>query len=275
MSEQLATTRMVLEARLEHARHVRRVAGGRTTLGNLGRLCPRPARSWRSERKQHGEHEHEAMHDHQRHFGMRYIERQRLGRRETTSEQTMTRPSSPPIDPAVAARLVADHRAFLAFVERRVESRAIAEDILQEAFVRGLERGGQVRDEESAHAWFYRVLRNAIIDYHRRHGTASRGLDALASELEGQVSPPPDVHDVVCQCITGLTDALKPEYAEALRRIEVEGVAVKDYGAELGITASNAAVRVFRARKALREHVMRSCGTCAEHGCIDCTCRSV
>jgi RNA polymerase sigma factor (sigma-70 family) len=178
------------------------------------------------------------------------------------------------LDPAVAERLVADHRAFLAFVERRVGSRAIAEDILQEAFVRGIERGGQIRDEETAKAWFFRVLRNAIIDYHRRHGTTSRGLEALANELDEQVQPPPDVQDVVCRCITGLTDALKPEYAQALRRIEVEGVAVKDYGAELGITANNAAVRVFRARKALREHVMRSCGTCAEHGCIDCTCRS-
>jgi RNA polymerase sigma-70 factor (ECF subfamily) len=174
--------------------------------------------------------------------------------------------------PAVVERLVADHRAFLAFVERRVESRAIAEDILQEAFVRGLERGGQVRDEESAKAWFYRVLRNAVIDHHRRHGTASRGLEVFASELEGQELPSPDVQDMVCQCITGLTEALKPEYAEALRRIEIEGLAVKDYGAQVGITASNAAVRVFRARKALREHVMRACGTCAEHGCIDCTC---
>lgn len=184
----------------------------------------------------------------------------------------MSHEPSAALDPAVAQRLVADHRAFLAFVERRVESRAIAEDILQEAFVRGIERGSQIRDEESATAWFYRVLRNAIIDHHRRHGTASRGLEALANELDEQVLPPPDVQDLVCRCITGLTDALKPEYAEALRRIEIEGVAVKDYGAEIGITANNAAVRVYRARKALREHVIRSCGTCAEHGCIDCTC---
>jgi RNA polymerase sigma factor (sigma-70 family) len=186
----------------------------------------------------------------------------------------MTHEQSSSIAPALVERLVANHRAFLAFVEHRVESRAIAEEILQEAFVRGIERGGQLRDEESATAWFYRVLRNAVIDYHRRHGTASRGLEVLANELEGHVLPSPDIHDVVCRCITGLADALKPEQAEALRRIEIEGVAVKDYAAEIGITANNAAVRVFRARKALREQVIRSCGTCAEHGCLDCTCGS-
>ena len=39
-----------------------------------------------------------------------------------------------------------------------------------------------------------------------------------------------------------------------------------------GLSAANAGVRVFRARDALRRRVMESCGTCAEHGCLDCSC---
>lgn len=62
------------------------------------------------------------------------------------------------------------------------------------------------------------------------------------------------------------------EYADALRRIEVEGVSVKDYADRIGISSSNAGVRVLRAREALRKQVVRSCGTCADHGCLDCTC---
>jgi DNA-directed RNA polymerase specialized sigma24 family protein len=68
---------------------------------------------------------------------------------------------------------------------------------------------------------------------------------------------------------------LKPEYADALRRIDVEGVPVKIYADEAGISANNAGVRVFRARDALRKQVARTCGTCAEHGCLDCTCGSL
>ena len=63
-----------------------------------------------------------------------------------------------------------------------------------------------------------------------------------------------------------------PEYAEALQRIEVEGVSVKDSAAQIGFSAINAGVRVFRAREALRTQVARACGTCADHGCLDCTC---
>ena len=172
----------------------------------------------------------------------------------------------------ILSTLVENHRAFLSFLERRVGSRAEAEDLLQEAFVKGINHGATLRDDESAVAWFYRVLRNAVIDSRRRRGAAGRALEAFGRELEGAATPTPDVKDAVCQCVRTLAATLKPEYAAALRRIDVEGVSVQGYATELGIAPNNAAVRVHRARAALRKQVMASCGTCAEHGCLDCTC---
>lgn len=185
----------------------------------------------------------------------------------------MTEPDTQVRDttPDVAAIFVTKHRDFLAFLERRVGSRAIAEDILQEAFVRGMGRM-DAHSEESVIAWFYRTLRNAAIDHHRRHNAASKAIDAFAAETESRVDP--EMRAAVCHCVSGLADTLKPEYANALKRIEVDGVSVKDYAAEVGISPGNAAIRVFRAREALRGQVKRSCGTCAEHGCLDCTCGS-
>lgn len=174
--------------------------------------------------------------------------------------------------PAALERLVANHREFLAFLQARVGDRALAEDLLQEAFVRGIDRIGSLRSEESARAWFYRLLRNAVIDRRRRDAAEGRRLERLAAEFGEEVEPAPEIEAAVCVCISRLAGTLKPEYAEALRRIEVEGAAVKDYAGEAGITANNAAVRVFRAREALRRQVVRSCGTCAEHGCVACTC---
>lgn len=171
----------------------------------------------------------------------------------------------------VVATLVASHREFLAFVQRRVGGdRALAEDIVQEALVRSVERAGEIR--ESAVGWFYRMLRNAIIDRSRRAAVARHRLDALAAELD--TAPDPELENVVCRCVGELASTLKPEYADALRKIDVDGMAVKDYAAGAGITASNAGVRVFRARAALREQVARACGTCATHGCVDCTCQA-
>lgn len=181
-------------------------------------------------------------------------------------------PVALPMSPALATILVDNHRQFLAFLERRVGDRAIAEDILQDAFVKSIQRGGDVREDSSATAWFYRLLRNAVIDHYRRSGTKSRAIELLSRELEGASVPPADMQDAICGCVTRLARTMKPEYAEALQRIEVEGVAVGDFAAEKGITSGNAAVRVFRARESLRRQVMASCGTCAEHGCLECSC---
>ena len=70
---------------------------------------------------------------------------------------TIEHESANALSPAAIQRLVESHRQFLSFLEKRVKSRAVAEDILQSAFVRGLERGAELRDEESAVAWFYRA----------------------------------------------------------------------------------------------------------------------
>jgi len=176
-----------------------------------------------------------------------------------------------PATPDAVATLVANHRQFLSFLEKRVESREVAEDILQEAFVRGLD-SESLQAAESATAWFYRALRNAIVDHYRRRGTEARVLEQVAAETSDEVQPDVELMDTVCSCIKTLLGALKPEYARALQRVELDDVSVRDYAAEEQMTANAAGVRVFRAREALKRRLIQSCGTCADHGCLDCRC---
>ncbi|MGE0443770.1 MAG: sigma-70 family RNA polymerase sigma factor [Vicinamibacterales bacterium] len=173
---------------------------------------------------------------------------------------------------AVLEPLLANHRAFLDYLTRKVGDRGLAEDILQDAFVKVSARPDQVPDE-GAVPWFYRTLRNAAIDRFRRQATASKALEAFARELETQEHPAADLQAEICACVSRLAATLKPEYADALAAIDVAGTPVKAYAEQKGLSASNAGVRVFRAREALRQRVAQSCGTCAEHGCLNCTCK--
>jgi RNA polymerase sigma factor (sigma-70 family) len=188
-----------------------------------------------------------------------------------TDSEPMGHTGDVPEASAVLDTLVENHRAFLHFLERRVGSRDTAEDLLQEAFGRAVTHVHTLRDGESAVAWFYRLLRNAVIDHYRRNAVAGSALERFASELPESV-PPPELADQICACVSRLAGTLKPEYADALQEIEVKGVSVKDYATAHGLTANNAGVRVFRARQALRAQVAASCGTCADHGCLDCSC---
>jgi RNA polymerase sigma-70 factor (ECF subfamily) len=168
--------------------------------------------------------------------------------------------------------LLQNRSQFLSFIERRVGSRELAEELLQEAYVRGIERGGALQADESARAWFYRLLKNAIVDRHRRSAASGRALEAWATELETAGDPNSVVHDAVCRCVSGLVDTLKPEYQAPLRAIDLDGRELRDFAQESGISPNNAAVRLHRAREALGERVRAMCGACATHGCMNCTC---
>ena len=175
---------------------------------------------------------------------------------------------SPPVE-----TLLENHLAFLRYLERRVGDRALAEDILQDAFAKVVARPEQAPTDEALVPWFYRTLRNAAVDQFRRRGAAGRAYEAFAREIETHETPYTDMEAEICACVSRLAATLKPEYAEALQAIEVTGTPVKTYAEQKGLSSSNAAVRVFRARKALKKRVIESCGTCAEHGCVNCTCK--
>jgi RNA polymerase sigma factor (sigma-70 family) len=179
-----------------------------------------------------------------------------------------------PGTPEVLRVLLDDHARFLSFLERRVGSRDDAEDILQEAFVRSLDRAASLGGSESATTWFYRVLRNAITDHYRRRDSRGRALDRFAAETEVAETPDNGLEAVVCACVLSLLETLKPEYGAAIRRVDLDGTSVRGYAEEAGITPSNAGVRLHRAREALRRQLARSCGTCLTHGCLDCKCRN-
>ena len=186
------------------------------------------------------------------------------------TQSLMVEPDSEDDRARVVNVLVDNHRAFLRFLEKRVGDRALAEDLLQDAFARNLDRVSEVPDEGLV-PWFYRVLRNAAIDRHRRREAEERALAAFTQELES-AQPSPEVHREICACIGRLANTLKPEYAEAIRAVDIDDTPVKAFAEKAGLTTTNAGVRLFRAREALRKQVTASCGTCADHGCVDCSC---
>jgi RNA polymerase sigma factor (sigma-70 family) len=169
--------------------------------------------------------------------------------------------------------LVAQHDRLVGVLKRRTGSAADAEEILQAAYARALERGPPEADDEGLVRWFHRVLRNAWIDHGRSRDAERRALEREAAEREGEAAEPEELRAAVCACLHDVLPALKPEYADLVRQVDLEERQVSDVARSTGITANNASVRLHRARRALKDHLARACGACAAHGCLDCTCR--
>jgi RNA polymerase sigma-70 factor (ECF subfamily) len=168
--------------------------------------------------------------------------------------------------------LVLQRSQFLRFVQRRVDSAASAEDIIQSAYIRAIEQARTLRSEESASAWFYRILRNAVIDHYRHRAAEDRALERWAQDLATAITPDPQTHEIVCECIDEVLLAMKPAYSEILRSVDLADASLDAFAKQAGITAGNAAVRIHRARQALKKQLTMVCGTCAKHGCVNCTC---
>jgi RNA polymerase sigma-70 factor (ECF subfamily) len=168
-------------------------------------------------------------------------------------------------------RIAAHQSKFLSFLSARVEDSAVAEDILQCAYLKAVEHGSEIRDDESTVAWFYRILRNAITDHYRRKAARTNAHEAFAAEASANYES--EVTQTVCACIGDVIRDLKSEYRTAIEQVDLGAATVESFARTQQISANNASVRLHRARKAVAKRLTTVCGACAEHKCLDCTCR--
>ena len=169
------------------------------------------------------------------------------------------------------ADLARMHDRFLQFLRGRVGDAATAEDILQAAYVRAIQHGGELREAESSVAWFYRILRNGVTDHYRHNAACSKAMDQLGTDWKEDYEP--ELQAEACACIQDVIRDLKPEYRAAIEQVDLAGESVESFARARSTTPNNASVRLHRARKAVAKKLTAVCGTCATHKCIDCTCK--
>lgn len=188
-------------------------------------------------------------------------------------DETRTQDRQPEL---LVRRLLGQQPEFLGFLRRRLGSEAVAEDLLQQSLVRAVERYHSLKHDESVVPWFYRILRHAVIDYYRSHEAEARRDDAYLRDLvqagEDQEPAFDELKPSVCACLSRLLPALRPNYAELIRRIDLGGESPQRVAEELNISQNNLTVRLHRARQALKESLEETCGVCTTHGCLHCTC---
>ena len=172
----------------------------------------------------------------------------------------------------VATALLGRRNDFKAFIAARLGNAADAEDVLQNGLVKAIQHAGELKNGEKSVAWFYQILRRAIIDHSRSRGAARKRDDAWASDAGALAVTDREAENQICRCFESLLPALKPAHADLLRRVELQDESVATAARTLGITANNASVTLHRARTELRAKLVDFCGTCADGACLDCDC---
>lgn len=181
------------------------------------------------------------------------------------------------VTPDVLRRLVDRQSEFIRFLSMRVGSNAAAEDILQLGFQRAVENQRDLETHENVVAWFYTVLRNLLIDYHRSNTASDRKHDAFFVELQSSGSheafQDSELGRAICACMAELIETLPKQYEDVLRQVDLEGGQLGDVATRIGTNKGALAVKLHRARQALKKRLEQMCGVCTQHGCLDCSCK--
>jgi len=168
------------------------------------------------------------------------------------------------------ARWVDDHGDMLyRYAVLRVGNRELAEELVQETFLAGLEGLNRFQGQSSMQTWLVGILKHKIMDHFRRVSRArlfdDNDLESVAPDdlndqmgehLHWKANPhllaeEQQLRRVFEQCL----DALPPLLRSTFVLREVDGFAAKNICKELGLSSTNLWVRLYRARLLLRRCV--------------------
>lgn len=173
----------------------------------------------------------------------------------------------------IAPVLIEHQRAFLRFLTRHMGSTDMAEEVLQQFYLRALSKSSDIKKQASVLPWLYRVLGSTLADYYRAQTARQYGEVEYAHLQPTCANECTIAPQAVCTCFYHLIPTLKPEYAVVLQRIDLGGESRAIVAKDLGITRNVVRVRLHRARRALKKILLASCKDCChEHGFMNCEC---
>ena len=126
-----------------------------------------------------------------------------------------------------------------------------AEDAVQSAFIRALERIDQLQQGSPFGPWFYRVLRSTCLNLRRRE--ALRSHDEIPVSAAGGPDPEKDLQQELTRERVVIALGKLPEMQRlAVTLYDLEGYSHQEIAGILGIAVGTSRAHVHHARRALR-----------------------
>lgn len=148
----------------------------------------------------------------------------------------------------------------LAFCHAKVGSSHAAEDLTQEALLRGYQSLSKLADPEKFGCWLHGIALRTCLDWLKRKEHQQVGFGAIGGDedrLEGAVELPLEVlarREQLCSLLAEV-EALPAECREAIMLYYYDDVTYQDIADVLGVSAATVNARLTKARKLLRQRM--------------------
>jgi len=129
-------------------------------------------------------------------------------------------------------------------------------DIMQNVYLKIMLNIDKIEKADNIPGYLVSLTNNAVIDHYRKAKYIEEPVDNIRVDNELVIDQSLQLADC---CLQPMIDALPEIYREALVMSELKGMKLKEYADKVGISLSNAKVRVQRGKEKLKEIILGCC----------------
>jgi len=140
------------------------------------------------------------------------------------------------------------------FIISKVKDIAIADDILQDTFIKIHTKLHTLKDIKKLKSWCFTVARNSILDYWK-----STNQTFEIANFEADTKIPENLHTEK-DCLRGILKNLPKKYRDPLFLSDIKGLKQQEVAHQLNQSLPTTKSQIQRARKLIAQGFMDCCG---------------
>lgn len=151
------------------------------------------------------------------------------------------------------------HKELLGFIKKKVRDEDIANDLLQDIFIKIHLKLDTLSDKDKLTSWVYQITRNTILDLFKKSRNSTVSTPELSELNEAET-----FNNEFGKCLKPFINRLPENYKEAILQTELGQLSQKEFAQNANISYSGAKSRVQRARQQLFEIFNQCCQVTAD-----------
>jgi len=146
------------------------------------------------------------------------------------------------------------HLDLKRFIVSKVKDHEVADDLLQEVFVKVHTKSTQLKDSTKLKSWLFTISRNLVMDYFKNLTQTQDVDDAILKTADDEVSQHSEE-----DCLPGIISHLPPKYKRPLYLSDIKGVKQKEIANKLNLPLPTVKSQIQRGRKLIVQGYMECC----------------
>ncbi len=143
------------------------------------------------------------------------------------------------------------------YLRRHVSDICVAEDLLQDIFVKALAAIKDNRAPKNPAGWLYAAARTTVVDYYRSSRSGAKELDEDLPDT--QHADDELLHQELAMCLRPLAQKLPAIYRDTLLATDLDGQTMRSLAKAQGLSVSAIKSRASRARRMLKASLLDCC----------------